>query len=262
MFHNVPDWHLQGSGCYNQHSGALTGSGPTDTLDGVVDTTVSTVAHPRCQDWLTHLMRGGQYSRHGGVPTGLALTDTLGEQYRHALRSKTVWRGRSREEKDNSTLPVLMFPVLGKMHVPRDGWDGCVGGAHTCHQWRQGGDTLPRRFSSGRCPIALTRCLMNNSYLHLTNLWLEDLWVWWGFLQSAYCWLLVVPLHARKGKTERKLSASQGHYSHSQGSSLEAQLILARSPVPKAWHSHSITQVCVAHFMIRTLKYMDIKSIT
>ena len=28
--------------------------------------------------------------------------------------------------KDYSVLPVLMFPVPGKMHVPRDGWDGCV----------------------------------------------------------------------------------------------------------------------------------------
>ena len=96
--------HLRGWRTLQSTWWSTMGSRLTHTFDEAMDSTLSTVGHPQGQHWLTHLVSS----------TGMPWDPRLfgGE--------------KAGKVKDYSVLPVFMFPVPGKMHVPTDSWDGCV----------------------------------------------------------------------------------------------------------------------------------------
>lgn len=145
---------------------------------------VSTVKHPQGQDRPMRLRR----------------------RHRHALRSKTVEGKEQGKVTNHSILSVLMFPLPGRIHAPGDGWDEYGGEAGTWHHWRQSRLIL---FLDCFLPVRCLGCCNYMSYeqqlliSHRSvpgSLWAWSLCFGEGFLQCVYCWLLVVPLHAGKGK--------------------------------------------------------------
>lgn len=140
MFHNVPDWHLHGSGHYSQHCGAPTGSAPTDTREGVTDATVSTVAHPRDQDWLTHLMRqwavsSAQWDTHTwwAAQAGPEIQDCLEGKKQAKWRTILCYQ-------------FLCFLFLARCMYPEMAGMAVWWGWHVTSR-QTGRDSLPRCFS-------------------------------------------------------------------------------------------------------------------